>query len=564
MKLLDKYCNAAEYKSHAEFYNSFRLNEPVDFNFGFDIIDELAKMHPEKRAMLWVSSENEEREFTFKDLSDLSSRAANALSSLGIHKGDIVLLALKRHYQYWHIMLGMHKLGAIPIPVTHMLTARDYSYRFNASGARMAITTLEDDVPKQLQEALKDSPSVEMLAAVRSPKTKTAPLPDGFLEFDALVEVASPVFPRPFDAACGKDVMMLYFTSGTTGYSKMVAHDFYYPFGHISTANYWHCVEPDGLHFTISDSGWAKAAWGKMYGQWMCEGAILVYDFERFCAADILSKLEKYRVTTFCAPPTMYRYIIREPLETYELSSLKHVTTAGEALNPEVFEQFKSKVGLEIYEGFGQTETTLLLATFPFMKVRTGSMGLPAPGYKVCLLNNDGTPTTLGETGEICIDTSEGKPPGMFMGYYKDEKRTAKVWHDGWYHTGDTAWQDGKGYFWYVGRMDDVIKSSGYRIGPFEVESALMEHPAVLECAVTPVPDPARGQAIKATVVLTKEYSPSEELIKELQVYVKKATAPYKYPRIIEFTEALPKTVSGKIKRAVIRERDRLAYEQLS
>ncbi len=563
MNLLDRLSTNKPYTTYQEFCSTYSVTPPAHFNFAFDVMDALAEEHPNQCALLWVGPDNAERRFTFADIRELSNRTANALRSLGIKKGDIVLLALRRHYQYWYTMLALHKLGAIAIPVTHQLTPKDYAYRFNAAGARMVIATVEDDVPAQITAALKDSPTVEFCVAVRPPRKAATLLPDGFLCFDELVKAASPVFERPLgeEEACDSDTMLLYFTSGTTGYPKMVAHDFLYPLGHIATARHWHCVQPGALHFTISDSGWGKAAWGKMYGQWICEGCVLVYDFDRFHAADILDKLQKYHVSTFCAPPTMYRYIIKEPLEQYDLSSLRHVTTAGEALNPEVFEQFKAKVGLEIHEGFGQTETTLLLATFPCMKVRTGSMGKPTPGYTVAVLDSEGNPATLGEVGEICINTQNGKPVGMFQGYYKDEKLTAQAWHDGWYHTGDTAWQDGKGYFWYVGRADDVIKSSGYRIGPFEVESALMEHPAVLECAVTPVPDATRGQIIKATIVLTKGYSPSEELKKELQTYVKTATAPYKYPRVIEFTDALPKTVSGKIKRAEIRERDRLIYQ---
>ena len=563
MSLLDQLSTNKPYTTYQEFCSNYSVTPPAHFNFAFDVMDVLSEERPDQCALLWVGPDNAERRFTFADIRELSNRTANALRSLDIKKGDIVLLALRRHYQYWYTMMALHKLGAIAIPVTHQLTPKDYAYRFNASGARMVIATVEDDVPAQITAALKDSPTVEFCVAVRPPREADAPLPEGFLCFDELVKAASPVFERPVGnaEACGSDTMLLYFTSGTTGYPKMVAHDFLYPLGHVATARHWHCVQPGALHFTISDSGWGKAAWGKMYGQWICEGCVLVYDFDRFHAADILDKLQKYHVSTFCAPPTMYRYIIKEPLEQYDLSSLRHVTTAGEALNPEVFEQFMAKVGLEIHEGFGQTETTLLLATFPCMKVRTGSMGKPTPGYTVSVLDSEGNPATLGEVGEICINTQNGKPVGMFQGYYKDEKLTAQAWHDGWYHTGDTAWQDGNGYFWYVGRADDVIKSSGYRIGPFEVESALMEHPAVLECAVTPVPDATRGQIIKATIVLAKGYSPSEELKKELQTYVKTATAPYKYPRVIEFIDALPKTVSGKIKRAEIRERDRLLYQ---
>ncbi|MDL2234552.1 AMP-binding protein [Christensenellaceae bacterium OttesenSCG-928-L17] len=563
MSLLDQLCSNKQYNQYYEFFKDFRITPPEGFNFSFDVIDPMGDTHANEAAMLWLSPDNEERTFTFRDLKRLSSKVANALQRAGIRKGDVVLLALRRHYQYWYAMLGLHKLGAVAIPVTHQLTPKDYAYRMNAASAKAIISTIEDGVPPNISAALADAPSVELCFAARSPRMENTPIPEGFLDFDLLVEEAGDTFPRPVgDAYAGgdEDTMLIYFTSGTTGYPKMVAHSFYYPLGHIVTARYWHNCKPGARHLTISDSGWGKAAWGKMYGQWLCESSVFVYDFDRFSAADILQKLQDYKISTFCAPPTMYRYIIKEPLGDYDLSNLTYATTAGEALNPEVFEQFKAKVGLEIHEGFGQTETTMVLATFPCMDIRIGAMGLPTPGYDVQVLDAEGNISTLGETGEICIRYADGKPIGMAQGYYRDPALTEKAWKDGWYHTGDTAWQDGMGYFWYVGRTDDVIKSSGYRIGPFEVESALMEHPSVLEAAVTPIPDDVRGQVVKATIVLAKGYTASEELKKELQAHVKKSTAPYKYPRVVDFVEALPKTISGKIKRAEIRERDRLAY----
>ena len=567
MSLLDQLCSNKNYDHYESFSKDFKITPPENFNFGFDVIDVMGDTHANETAVLWISPDNEEKCFTYRDLKVLSSKVANALAGAGIQKGDVVLLALRRHYQYWYTMMGLHKLGAIAIPVTHQLTAKDYAYRMNAANAKAIISTIEDGVPPNILAAREEAPNLQLCFAARSPRMENTPIPAGFADFDKLVEEAESAFPRPLgDAFAGgeHDTMLIYFTSGTTGYPKMVSHSFHYPLGHIVTARYWHNCKPGSIHLTVSDSGWGKAAWGKMYGQWLCEATVFVYDFDRFNAADILQKLQDYKITTFCAPPTMYRYIIKEPIEQYDLSALTYATTAGEALNPEVFEQFKAKVGLEIHEGFGQTETTMVLATFPFMDIRVGAMGLPSPGYDVQVLDAEGNCATFGEIGEICIRYADGKPMGMAQEYYCDPALTATAWKDGWYHTGDTAWQDGIGYFWYVGRTDDVIKSSGYRIGPFEVESALMEHPSVLEAAVTPIPDDVRGQIVKATIVLTHGYEPSDALKKELQMYVKKSTAPYKYPRIVDFVDALPKTISGKIKRSEIRERDRLAYLEQS
>lgn len=543
--ILERYANL-DFTSYDDFYNNYRVRLPEDFNFAYDVVDEIARLEPDRRAMLWVSREGEEREFTFGQMKDLSDRAAAVFTSLGIGRGDAVMLTLKRRYQFWYVLMGLHKVGARAIPGTHLLTDKDYEYRANVSDAAAIIAVDEPEVIGHLNAARDRMPTVRHYFSVGETK------PEGFLDLDALVQGAggfAPPDPRPG----GDDILLAYFTSGTTGYPKLVCQDSYYPAGHIATAWFWHCVNPNGLHFTISDTGWGKAAWGKLYGQWFAGGGVFTYDFDKFDAADILSKLEKYRITTFCAPPTMYRYIIKQPLEEYDLSALEHVTTAGEALNPEVFNRFKEALGLEIFEGFGQTETTLSLATFRYMKPVPGSMGRVTPSYDMRILDAEGNECAIGEPGEICVCTEQGKPYGMFSGYYKDEALTKSVWHDGFYHSGDVAWKDGAGFFWFVGRTDDVIKSSGYRIGPFEVESALMEHPAVLEAAVIGVPDPDRGQVVKAFVVLTQGYEPSEKLKKELQDYVKSVTAPYKYPRLLEFIDVLPKTISGKIMRKDLR-----------
>ncbi len=550
-------------KPRDEFYTledlqkNYRVVVGDNFNYGYDVLDVLGTEKPEELAMLWISNEGEERRFTFGDLKRLSDKAANFFHSQGVRKGDMVLLVLKRGYQFWYAMMALHKIGAVAIPATHLLMAKDYVYRCNMAEVKMVVLTGDDEVTERFMEAAPECPSVKVKAV-----TKGKDVGEGWVDFDAGVEAASEVWERPTgdQATRSEDMMLAFFTSGTTGYPKLVWHSFTYPLGHILTGCFWHHVEEGGLHFTISDTGWGKALWGKMYGQWLGESAVFVYDFEKFHAADILEKMEKYQVTTFCAPPTMYRYMIKEDLSQYDFSHLKHCTTAGEALNPEVYNQWLRQTGLKIYEGFGQTETTLCCLTVtPWMLPRLGSMGLPAPGYRLVVVDSEGNEVGPGITGEICIRTDEaggGKPFGLFSGYYKDEELTNKVWHDDLYHMGDTAYKDEMGFLWYVGRVDDVIKSSGYRIGPFEVESALMEHPAVLECAVTGVPDPTRGQVVKASIVLARGYEASDGLKKELQNHVKKATAPYKYPRVVEFVDSLPKSISGKIRRVEIREKD--------
>ncbi len=513
------------------------------FNFAFDCVDAIAAKYPQKLAMLHLDKHKTERRFTFEDMSRASSRAANYFKALGIRKGDRVMLVLKRHYQFWFAILGLHKLGAVAIPATNQLQEHDFSYRFNAAEVSAILCTADGDTARQVDIAQKDSPSLRLKILVGGQR-------EGWHDFDEEYAMYRSKFERTADAPAGDDPMLMFFTSGTTGYPKIAAQCYKYALGHYVTAKYWHCVHADGLHFTISETGWGKALWGKLYGQWLCEGAVFTYDFDRFDASDILPMFAKYNITTFCAPPTMYRMFIKDDLSRYDLSSIQHATTAGEALNPEVFRQFEAQTGLQIYEGFGQTETTLCIGNLIGNKQKIGSMGKPIPSYDLVLVDADGQPAAPGENGEICIRAEEGKAPcGLFSGYFRDEEQTKGVWHDGLYHTRDVAWQDEDGYLWYVGRADDVIKSSGYRIGPFEIESVIMELPYVLECGVSAAPDEVRGQVVKASIVLVPGTRGTEELKKEIQNYVKQHTAPYKYPRIVEFREELPKTISGKIMR---------------
>ncbi len=528
----------------------FRVKALDSFNFAYDCVDALAESQPDKLAMQWCNEAGEERRFTFADIKRESDRAAAFFQSLGIGRGDAVMLILKRHYEFWFAIVALHKLGAVAVPATNQLLHKDLVYRFNAAIIKAVVCTAEGAIAALVDEALPESPTVRIRVIARGRR-------EGWHSFeDGLAAAGS--FARPTgDAAPGpQDRMLMYFSSGTTGMPKMVAHNFLYPLGHVPTAVYWHRVDPNGLHLTVSDTGWAKSMWGKLYGQWLAEAAIFVYDYDRFNGEDILRCIEKYRVTTFCAPPTIYRFLIKQDLERFDLSSLQHATIAGEALNPEVFHQFHRQTGLMLMEGYGQTEMTLSVAAFHWMKPKPGSMGKPSPAYRVEIVDEEGRALQAGEIGEIVIRTDEFTPAGMLMEYYRDDERTAQAWHDGLFHTGDTAWMDEDGYIWYVGRADDIIKSSGYRIGPFEVESVLMEHPAVLECAVTGVPDPDRGQLVKATIVLARGYTASDDLARELQEYVKTHTAPYKYPRAIEFVPELPKTISGKIRRTEIRAKD--------
>ncbi len=556
MAFFEKYVNRADFTSYEDMKANLRINVPDDFNFAYDVLDALAEKDPDGRAMVWCDDHGAERTFTFGEMSKLSMRAANYLSSLSIGKGDSVVLVLKRHYQFWYALMGLHRIGAVAVPATHLLTAKDLDYRFNRADVKAIIATTDHDFYKQVEEAQLTSPTLKLKLSAGG----HGEFPGGdWLDFDKGVESASDVFPRPEGekAVHNDDTMLLYFTSGTSGYPKMVIHDFAYPLGHIITAGYWHSVKEGGLHMTVAETGWAKAVWGKLYGQWLGETAIFVYDMDKFDPNKLLRKMQDYKLTTFCSPPTMYRFMMKEDMKSYDLSSLRELTVAGEALNPEVFNQIKAATGIEMRECYGQTEVVALVCTFPWMKKKPGSMGKPSPCYDVDIVDNDMRSCYPGEVGEIVINTSKGRPVGMFKGYYKDKELTEEVWHDGYYHTCDLAYRDEEGYFWYVGRKDDVIKSSGYRIGPFEVESALMTHPAVLECAITGVPDELRGQVVKATVVLARGYTASDELKKELQNHVKKSTAPYKYPRVVEFVDELPKTISGKIRRVEIREKDK-------
>jgi acetyl-CoA synthetase len=516
------------------------------FNFAFDIVDEIGRKHPDKLAMVHVANDMTERRFTFKDVKEASSQAANYFTSLGIRRGDRVMLVLKRHYQFWFAILGLHKIGAIAIPATNQLLEHDFAYRFKAAGVSAIVCTADGDTAHQAELG-------EWSSGMQLTRIMVGGSRPGWHDFDSEYGLFSRRCRRKEDSPCGDDPMLMFFTSGTTGYPKIATHSYKYALGHYVTAKYWHLVERDGLHFTISETGWGKALWGKLYGQWLCEGAVFVYDFDRFDAEKILPMFKKYNITTFCAPPTMYRMLIKQDLSRYDLSSIRHATTAGEALNPEVFYQFEKATGLRIAEGFGQTETTLSIGNLVGQRIKPGSMGKPVPGYGVDILAADGTPAEDGVSGEIVIraDMDEAeKRCGLFLGYYREEDKTRAVWHDGYYHTGDVAWRDEDGFYWYVGRADDVIKSSGYRIGPFEIENVIMELPYVLECGVSAAPDEVRGQVVKASIVLVPGVEGTDELKKEIQDYVKKHTAPYKYPRIVVFRDELPKTISGKIMRS--------------
>ncbi len=512
------------------------------YNFAFDTVDAIARKDPDKLAMIHIANDMTERRFTFKDFKDASSQCANYFKSLGIKRGDRVMLVLKRHYQFWYAILALHKLGAIAIPATNQLMEHDFVYRFEAGGVSAIVCTADGDTAHQVELA-------EKTANLSLTKILVGGKKDGWHDFNEEYGLFSRRYLRTDDAPCGEDPMLMLFTSGTTGYPKMAMHSYKYALGHYVTAKYWHLCERDGLHFTISETGWGKALWGKLYGQWLCEGAVFTYDFDRFDAEKILPMFAKYNITTFCAPPTMYRMLIKQDLSNYDLSSIHHATTAGEALNPEVFYQFEKATGLRVHEGFGQTEMTLGIANLFGAEIKPGAMGKPIPGYGIDIVDSDGNPVEDGINGEIVIRTDPAPTCGVFLGYFRNQEATDAVWHDGMYHTGDVAWRDEDGYYWYVGRADDVIKSSGYRIGPFEIESTIMELPYVLECGVCAAPDEVRGQVVKACIVLVPGTEGTEELKKEIQTYVKSHTAPYKYPRIVEFRTELPKTISGKIMR---------------
>ena len=536
----EKFVETVEDESGA--LQSIKFKNTDTFNFGFDIVDEIADKYPDKLAMLHLDVNRNERRFTFKDIKRASNQVANYFASLGIGRGDKVMLVLKRHYQFWFCMVALHKLGAVAIPATNQLKEHDFEYRFNAAGVKAIVCTADGDTADIAQSAAAKCPQVKELILVGGKK-------EGWHDFDSEYPFYTRKYVRPEDASAGDETALMFFTSGTTGNPKMAAHKHTYALGHFVTAKYWHCCERDGLHLTISDTGWGKSLWGKLYGQWLCEGAVFVYDFDRFDENDILPMFAKYNITTFCAPPTMLRMLIRGDLSKFDLSSIHHMTTAGEALNPEVFKQFKEATGLEIMEGFGQTETTLAIANLYGTTPKVGAMGKASPQFDIDIVDPEGNPVATGEVGEIVIHTDKEVPCGLFKEYYLDQQKTSDAWYDGIYHTGDTAWRDEDGYFWYVGRVDDVIKSSGYRIGPFEIENVIMELPYVLECGVSAMPDEVRGQVVKASIVLTKGTEPTEELKKEIQNYVKTHTAPYKYPRVVVFRDELPKTISGKIQR---------------
>ena len=549
--MLERFVKQTHFTSQEDFIKNFKIEVPENFNFGYDVVDAWAVEEPDKEAILWTNDKGACIHFSYADLKKYTDQTASYFQSLGIGHGDKVMLILKRRYEFWYSIIALHKLGAVVIPATHLLTKKDIVYRCNAASIKMIVMAGEEVITKHVIDAMPESPTVEKLVSIGPD------IPDGFLDFHKGIDNAAP-FVRPEHVNTNDDISLMYFTSGTTGEPKMVAHDFTYPLGHIVTGSFWHNLHRDSLHLTIADTGWGKAVWGKLYGQMIAGATVFVYDHEKFTPADILQKIHDYHITSLCAPPTIYRFLIREDLSRYDLSSLEYCTTAGEALNYSVYETFLKITGIRLMEGFGQTETTLTLATFPWMEPKPGSMGVPNPQYEIDLIKPDGRSAEDGEQGQIVVRTNHGKPLGLFKEYYRAPELTKEAWHDGVYYTGDVAWRDEDGYYWFVGRADDVIKSSGYRIGPFEVESALMTHPAVVECAITGVPDEIRGQVVKATIILAKDYKDKarDALIKELQDHVKRVTAPYKYPRVIEFVDELPKTISGKIRRVEIRQKD--------
>ena len=552
-----------DFENYEDFYKNYKVNVPENFNFAYDVMDVLAAKRGNDRALVWTNDEGVTKEFTYAEIKERTNKTAQFFKNVGIGKGDMVMLILQRRYEFWISILALHKLGASVIPATHMLTKEDIVFRNNAADIKAVIAVNDGDILKHIDESIPESPSLKIRIAANAHglDQENESLPEGWLDFTKgsreAAELPTPTAEERKKINKNDDIMLSYFTSGTTSHPKLVAHDFTYPLGHIPTAKYWQQVQNGGLHLTVADTGWGKAVWGKLYGQWICECAVFVYDYHaRFKPIDLMQKIQDFGITSFCAPPTIYRFLIQEDLSKFNLSSLKHCSTAGEALSEEVFNKWLQITGLELREGFGQTETTLSLFNFMNEKVKPGSIGKPAPYYNAVLLNEDLTPCEDGEVGEIAFPLKDGKFPGLFLDYFRDPEKKKEVIHDGYYFTGDTAWRDEDGFFWFTGRSDDVIKCSGYRIGTFEVESVLMQHPSVVECAVTAAPDPIRGQVVKATIVLAKGFTPSDELVKDIQVFVKKTTAPYKYPRIVEFVDELPKTISGKIKRRDIRQKD--------
>lgn len=541
--------NGTVFTNYDDLKNNFKIKVPANFNFAYDIVDRYEQLAPQKKALVWCNDDNEEKIFTFSEIAKESRRTANFLVSKGIKKGDAVMLILRRRYEFWFFINALHRIGAIAVPATNQLLQKDIEYRTNAAQIKM-IVSFDDQIQTEIENALPSSPSVQNLVTVGSKR-------EGWISYGDEVKNFNDKFERPQgeNATKNDDIMLLYFTSGTSGYPKMVQHNFLYPLGHIVTAKYWQNVIDDGLHLTVAETGWAKSVWGKLYGQWICGSAVFAYDMIQFKPGMMLKKMAQYKITTFCAPPTVYNYLVRADIKKYDLSSLKYLVTAGEALNPEVYNKVLEATGLKMYEAYGQTEATVMAGNFPGMEPKPGSLGKSAPGYDISIVREDGTKCDPMESGSIVVNLEKGMPFGLFTGYYKDKEKTDSVFEGNRYHTGDTAYYDEDGYIWFIGRNDDVIKSSGYRVSPFEVESILVQHPSVLECAVTGVPDPRRGQAIKATIVLTNDYTPGEALKREILEWMKERTAAYKHPRIIEFTSSLPKTISGKIRRVEIREK---------
>lgn len=559
--MLERFLPRIDFDSYEDFKANYKVTPPADFNFAYDIVDAWAKEEPDKRALLWCNDHDEERTFTFTDISKMSNQVANMFRARGLKKGDVVMLILRRRWEYWITAVGLMKLGVIIVPGTLQLTKKDIAYRANAASIKAFVCVDDAYVIEQMELALPEAPCIESVFIVDNKER------EGWVNFNAEIAKYPDTFERPTDdqKTVGTDLMQIYFTSGTTGMPKMVCHNYFHPLGHIVTAHYWQRVQENKLHMSVSDSGWAKFGWGKIYGQWICGATIFCYDMDKFHANNLLAKIEKYRLTTFCAPPTMYRFMLQEKVEDYDLSSVEHWATAGEALNPEVFNRWEELTGKKIASGFGQTEGTVLIANFPWFESKPGTLGKPSPIYDLHLFDADGKDCENGEEGEIVIcDVINNPPIGLFVGYYKNKELTDEALGSGNYNLKDVAWRDNDGYYWFVGRHDDVIKCSGYRIGPFEVESALIEHPAVVECAITAAPDPIRGQVVKARIVLAAGYTPSEELTKELQNHVKHATAPYKYPRIVEYVQELPKTLGGKIKRKELREEDERMYAEMN
>ena len=559
--MLERFLPRIDFDSYEDFKANYKVTPPADFNFAYDIVDAWAKEEPDKRALLWCNDHDEERTFTFTDISKMSNQVANMFRARGLKKGDVVMLILRRRWEYWITAVGLMKLGVIIVPGTLQLTKKDIAYRANAASIKAFVCVDDAYVIEQMELALPEAPCIESVFIVDNRER------EGWINFNAEIAKYPDTFERPTDdqKTVGTDLMQIYFTSGTTGMPKMVCHNYFHPLGHIVTAHYWQRVQENKLHMSVSDSGWAKFGWGKIYGQWICGATIFCYDMDKFHANNLLAKIEKYKLTTFCAPPTMYRFMLQEKVEDYDLSSVEHWATAGEALNPEVFNRWEELTGKKIASGFGQTEGTVLIANFEWFESKPGTLGKPSPIYDLHLFDADGKDCENGEEGEIVIcDVINNPPIGLFVGYYKNKELTDEALGSGNYNLKDVAWRDNDGYYWFVGRHDDVIKCSGYRIGPFEVESALIEHPAVVECAITAAPDPIRGQVVKARIVLAAGYTPSEELTKELQNHVKHATAPYKYPRIVEYVQELPKTLGGKIKRKELREEDERMYAEMN